>query len=121
MSGQFDAYHKWLAIPPEEQPPNYYRLLGVTVFESDADVIDTAADTRMSQLRKYQTGKNAELSQKLLNEIAAARLTLLTPDKRSSYDAKLKQNLEVANNPRGPSVDQLSSGPTLPAPSMDIW
>ncbi len=23
----FDAYRKWLGIPPEEQPPHHYRLL----------------------------------------------------------------------------------------------
>ena len=27
MSSAFDAYREWLNIPPEEQPPNYYRLL----------------------------------------------------------------------------------------------
>lgn len=30
----FDPYHKWLGIPPEEQPPHYYRLLGIKLFES---------------------------------------------------------------------------------------
>ncbi|MCH7728402.1 MAG: hypothetical protein IH991_18280 [Planctomycetes bacterium] len=93
MSGQFDPYHKWLAIPPEEQPPNHYRLLAVTVFESDPDVIDTAADTRMSQLRTYQTGKNAELSQKLLNEISSARVCLLNPNQRAAYDEQLRASL----------------------------
>ena len=44
----FDPYHKWLAIPPEEQPPNHYRLLGVSPFESDPDVIENAADQRMA-------------------------------------------------------------------------
>ena len=24
-----DPYHVWLGIPPEEQPPNHYRLLGI--------------------------------------------------------------------------------------------
>jgi hypothetical protein len=41
----FGPYHKWLAIPPEEQPPNHYRLLGLPQFESDADVIEGAAET----------------------------------------------------------------------------
>ena len=47
MSENFDPYYKWLAIPPEEQPPHHYRLLGVQRFESDPDVIATAADQRM--------------------------------------------------------------------------
>ena len=25
----FDPYRKWLGIPPQEQPPNHYRLLGI--------------------------------------------------------------------------------------------
>jgi hypothetical protein len=28
MPEAFDPYHKWLAIPPEEQPPHHYRLWG---------------------------------------------------------------------------------------------
>ena len=30
----FDAYHEWLGIPPKDQPPNHYRLLGIELFES---------------------------------------------------------------------------------------
>jgi hypothetical protein len=36
----FDPYRKWLGIPPEEQPPNHYRLLGIALFEDDPDVSD---------------------------------------------------------------------------------
>ena len=35
MSSGFDPYHKWLGIPPQDQPPNHYRLLGVELFETD--------------------------------------------------------------------------------------
>ena len=42
MPEKFDPYHKWLGIPPKDQPPNHYRLLGIELFESDADVIATA-------------------------------------------------------------------------------
>ena len=47
MDESFDPYYKWLGIPPAEQPPNHYRLLGVTLFESDLDVIANAADQRI--------------------------------------------------------------------------
>ena len=40
----FDPYRKWLGIPPQEQPPNHYRLLGIGLFESDFDVISNASD-----------------------------------------------------------------------------
>ena len=52
----FDPYHKWLAIPPEEQPPNHYRLLALPLFEWDADVIESAAEQRTVFLRSFQTG-----------------------------------------------------------------
>ena len=38
MPESFDPYHRWLGIPPREQPPNHYRLLGIDLFEADADV-----------------------------------------------------------------------------------
>ncbi len=92
MAPGFDPYHKWLGVPPAEQPPNCYRLLGIALFESDPDVISTAADQRMALLRTFQTGQHAAISQKLLNEVAAARLRLLTPAKKTAYDEQLASN-----------------------------
>jgi hypothetical protein len=89
-SAAFDPYHKWLGIPPHEQPPNLYRLLGVSLFESDADVIAYAADQRMTLLRSIASGPHSGLSQRLLNEIAAAKITLLKPEKKQAYDAELR-------------------------------
>ena len=87
----FDPYYQWLAIPPKDQPPNHYRLLGVELFESNADVISNAADQRMTHVRSFQTGKYSALSQKLLNEIAAAKICLLNPAKKDPYDRQLRQ------------------------------
>jgi hypothetical protein len=28
-----DPYDEWLGIPPKDQPPNHYRLLGLELFE----------------------------------------------------------------------------------------
>ena len=50
MAEPFNHYHKWLAIPPEQQPPNAYQLLGVRLFETDLDVISNAANARMAQV-----------------------------------------------------------------------
>jgi hypothetical protein len=72
MTETFDGYYKWLGIPPPEQPPNCYCLLGIPLFTSDADVITGAADRQMAHVRLFQTGPYAALSQKILNEIAAA-------------------------------------------------
>lgn len=86
----FDPYHKWLGIPPSEQPPTRYRLLGVAAFESDPDVIEAAADQRMAHVRTYQTGKHGAISQRILNDLADARLTLLNLAKKTAYDAELR-------------------------------
>lgn len=90
MSAEFDPYYKWLGIPPAEQPPNLYRLLAIPLFEPDADVIDAAADGRMTHLRTFSAGKNGPLAQRLLNEVAAARVTLLNPQTRAAYDNQLR-------------------------------
>lgn len=96
MSEAFDPYHKWLAIPHAEQPANHYRLLGLALFEADADVIDSAADQRMTHVRSYQNGKHSAESQRILNELAAARLCLLDPGTKAAYDGTLRLRFDAA-------------------------
>jgi hypothetical protein len=98
----FDPYYQWLAIPPKDQPPNHYRLLGVELFESNAEAIGNAADQRMAHVRSFQTGRHADLSQKLLNEIAAAKVCLLSPEKKSAYDRELRR--QTATSPPAPPI-----------------
>ena len=102
MPEKFDPYHEWLAIPLEEQPPNHYRLLSMKLFEESPSVIQNAADKQMAHLRTFQTGKHSALSQKLLNEVATAKVCLLNPAKRAAYDQRLRQKLQKASQP----VDQ---------------
>lgn len=71
----FDPYYEWLGIPPKDQPPNAYRLLGLELFESNPKVIETAAEQRMLLLRTRQSGKHSHESQRLLNEIIAAHVS----------------------------------------------
>jgi len=91
MAKSIDPYHKWLGISPREQPPTHYRLLGVERFESDPDVIEAAADQRMAHVRTYQTGENSAISQKILNELSAAKLCLLDKASKAAYDAQLQR------------------------------
>lgn len=93
MEQKLDFYHRWLGIPPDEQPPNHYRLLGIPLLEASAEVIENAANQRMGHLRTFQTGKHAADSQRLLNEVAAARVCLLRPDKKAAYDQELRKKL----------------------------
>ncbi|HVA50240.1 MAG TPA: family 16 glycoside hydrolase [Pirellulales bacterium] len=112
----FDAYHKWLGIPPAEQPANHYRLLGIATFEDDPDVIETAADQRMALLRTFQTGQHSALSQKLLNELSAAKLCLLKAEKKAAYDAELRRRIDAAQAPKPviPMAMPLTASPVRP-------
>lgn len=94
MAGDFDPYYRWLGIPREEQPANYYRLLGLKVFEQDPEVIQTAADRQMAHLRTFQSGEHLGECQRMLNEVSGARLALLHPKKKSAYDALLRRKME---------------------------
>ena len=86
----FDPYHAWLGIPPAEQPPTLYRLLGLSPFESNLDVIEQATDRQMGHVRTHQGGSQGAISQQLLNELAAARVRLLDAVQKTRYDADLK-------------------------------
>ena len=122
MTVPFDPYHQWLGIPPSEQPANHYRLLGINLFESDPDVIDAAANRQMVHLRSYQAGKRAALSQKLLNEVAAARVCLLDPARKTAYDEDLRTRMEPPSvaEPSSPPV-QISASPRSPSRKKGTW
>lgn len=93
MSEPFDPYHTWLGISPHEQPVHFYRLLGIGLFESDPAVIAGAADRQMAYVRSFQAGPRGAHTQKLLNELARARHSLLDAKERANYDAWLRQVL----------------------------
>ncbi|HAY80893.1 MAG TPA: hypothetical protein DCY79_13890 [Planctomycetaceae bacterium] len=120
MTPDFDPYSEWLGIPANEQPCDYYRLLGVTQFEDCQESIADAADERMAIVRRYQMGPKAAYTQTLLNELSAARLCLLNAATKATYDAVLrgshsaKAPAEVPNNP--PAVAAVSPTPVNPTP-----
>lgn len=94
MPGTRDPYYEWLGIPPKDQPPNHYRLLGLEIFEENRNVIAAAADRQMSFVKSYQCGEDSELSQRILNELSAARICLLNPENKAAYDTRLRSELE---------------------------
>ena len=96
----FDPYYTWLGIPPRDQPPDHYRLVGIEPFETNIDVIANAADKQMLHVRSFQSGPHAEVSQKLLNELSAARLCLMRHGKKAEYDKQLRAKLAVSALPK---------------------
>lgn len=119
MAERFDPYYTWLGIPPEEQPPDHYRLLGVRRFETNDDAIANAADQRMAYVRTFQTGKRSKESQSLLNEIAAARGVLLDPQRRPAYDDQLRRRLAAAGSSAVVPLDDLPAAVPV-AQSLDL-
>src|SRR6185436_1097156 len=102
MSDTFDPYHVWLGIPPEEQPPNFYRLLGLRPLEQNSDVISNALDQRRTFLHSVQSGQRAVHSQRLLNEVSVAGVTLLDPAKKFKYDQELRKQFAAKAEPAAP-------------------
>lgn len=95
MADEFDPYYTWLGISAKDQPANHYRLLGIEAFEANPNVIEHAADRQMGHLRTFQTGVRGKLCEKLLNEVAAAKILLLNSPKKASYDQGLRRSLLV--------------------------
>ncbi|TVS19902.1 MAG: hypothetical protein EA424_06695 [Planctomycetaceae bacterium] len=136
MENDFDPYYKWLGIPPRDQPPHHYRLLGIELFESDRDVIDAAANRVMSYLKDLAIGDDAQHSQKLLNEVARVRLCLLNRKKKDEYDTQLRSKLEAEekqqvpeppatpreslNAPPGPPPAPPALSPTTVVPALKL-
>ncbi len=96
FTGDFDPYHKWLGIPPRDQPPHHYRLLGLERFETDEDVIEAAASRLIAFCEQNAHGPHAPAARRVVFEIAAARLCLLDPEQRAAYDANLKAQQAAA-------------------------
>ncbi len=114
----FDPYHKWLGIPPAEQPPSHYRLLGISQQEDDGDVIAAAADQRMDYLHQFAQSERGPDAQRVMDEIARASMCLLDPVRRAAYDATLRSQAAPMTPP------QFSSAPkamySRPVPPLDI-
>jgi len=116
MNEAFDPYHRWLGIHPKHQPPDLYRLLGAELFEDDPEVIADAAERQMAHVRRYAAGEHGDLSQKILNELAAAKACLLDVTRKAAYDRELYEQLDAARS-------LVQSGPasgSLVSPQADI-
>ena len=114
MDESFDPYRKWLGIPPEEQPPHHYRLLGLELFEADADVIVNAADARMSFLRTLSADKHADMAERIVAQIKEAQSCLLDPAKKAFYDGQLKRRIAALNKepPAMPTTPIAAASPS---------
>jgi hypothetical protein len=91
MAETFNPYVEWLGLPAHVAEPNHYQLLGLTEFETDDARIAIAADRAMSKVRSFRPGPNAKAWSKLLDELLLAKGRLLDPQRKSEYDADLRE------------------------------
>lgn len=103
----FDPLHQWFGIPSDQQPPTHYRLLGLEPTESDVNVIHAAADKQLAFLHQLTNGEHAAAAEALSNQVSAARLCLVSPEKKARYDASLQT----------PSVSPKATAPATPTPT----
>lgn len=120
----FDPYYTWLGIPPAEQPPNHYRLLGLQIFEENPRVIENAADRQMRHLHALRAGEHAALSQRLLTEVASARICLIDSSRKRTYDEQLRRSCAVpapklAMHSVSPSAPQYARATEARTPSIE--
>lgn len=95
MENEFNPYTEWLGIPIDQQPPNHYQLLGLGLLETNAKRIELAAEHRMQSVRRFQTGPRGKHTQQILNEISRAKICLLDPTTKSSYDLQFTDQVNL--------------------------
>lgn len=101
MPAEFDPYRELLGIVTPNRPPDHYTLLGLELFESDRQKIDDAATERMGRLQDMANSELVDHSQRLLNEMSAARRCLLNPVQKVAYDESLRTKAQRAKQSGG--------------------
>ena len=86
----FDPYHKWLGIPPKEQPAGPRRLLGISEDENDPQVVRDAALRQTAFVRKFSMGEHGEHADRILSELADARDSILSGKLESPTKSAVK-------------------------------
>ncbi len=122
-----DPYHHWFGIPPEQQPPDCYQLLGIRRFEDNSTVIANAAERQLLMLKSHEQGPHAALVAKLRKQVNVSRVRLLNPDQKKQYDQRLRARLGLVATPppvpvAEPAAEEpVDSGPLLAEPAPETW
>lgn len=119
MSATFNPYREWPGIPDNGQPLNYYRLLGLTIFESNPATIERAVQYRLARIESVASPERAAAAQAIAGEIILARNFLLSPASKEAYDRGLQASasappVAVVARPSEPTV---VAGPAAPRPA----
>lgn len=117
MPAEFDAYRELLGIESTSRPPDHYTLLGLELFESDRQKIEAAATERMGRLQDMANSEYIDHSQRLLNELSAARRCLLNAVQKVAYDETLRTKAQRAKQSGGRTTKE-SKGAAKKQPWM---
>lgn len=93
-----DLYSTWLHVPPGPRPPDYYALLRLAPFCDDVELIEFAVQRQMERLDTHALHPDPakrEACQSLMNEVARARTTLVSEQRRAEYDRGLSARREA--------------------------
>lgn len=120
-SKTFDPYHKWLGIPPHEQPPSHYRLLRISEFESDQEVIELAYEKEMGALKRHEYGEYVDLVEVVGRKLVTARKCLLAADQKADYDAALKSRSSSNNESHLPVPAPKASDANPSSSAGSVW
>lgn len=112
MSDPFDPYWEWLRIPPHEHPLDHYALLGLDRFEANFEIIRRVADERMEHVYRLQSETQADVTQRILDELSTAKACLLDSHVKSIYDSDLTEKLSGLEKGPLASVAEVRLPPT---------
>ena len=117
------AYHEWLGIPLKNEPPNYYEILGIPLFETNTNVISNGAARRISFLQTMVAGEFAELAQEIQKEAAQAKLCLMRESSRTVYQHQLMQKISASSpaNKKQVAESTFSVAIDLESSSIDVF
>ena len=90
MTSRLNPYSAWLGIPAENQPADYYQLLGIAQFEDDREVISQALSERIAKISPHKGGQHGRIAQKLASELSKATSCLMNPYRKHLYDQFLR-------------------------------
>lgn len=102
----FDPYEKWLGIPKDQRPVDYFQLLGLDPAEKNAEAIRAAAQKRFALVSRHKEGSHAQACGRLLKEIQQAHITLVTPGKRKTYEEQLRRQGNAKTSPAVEVVEE---------------
>ena len=103
MADDKNLYHLMLNLPEDVTSPDHYQLLGLEQFEDDEKAIRDAAIDANRELLKWQNSDYHRECDHLMDEVVAARETLLDAQRKAEYDRELRRR--VKREQREPNSD----------------